>query len=411
MKAVIIGGSVGGLFAGNMLRARGWEVDIYEKVAATLESRGAGIAGHEELGRLMQRAGVAAPTRGIDVDGRVAYDRSGAVVARYAHPQYLTAWSFVYRRLHEAFPAGRYHLGRELVGIDRSAPRPVAVFADGERVAADLIVGADGFRSRVRQEIAPEIQPRYAGYVACRGVMNEALLSSEFRDRIVGLYSFVFPGDGQLIGYPMLGPDESADPGRRRYSYLWYRHTSEAGLRDLLTDASGTEHAYSIPPPLVRPEHIERLRRDAQARLPAQFAEIVLRAEQHLFQPIYDVCSTRIAVGAVALLGDAAFVARPHVGIGVLKAAQAAGALVDSLEACAGQGQSPAQALRAYEQARLPAGRSAVAFAQHLGWFIEHGLETPWSEGALGQTPEYLIRVSARPMEHIPEDLARVMMN
>jgi 2-polyprenyl-6-methoxyphenol hydroxylase-like FAD-dependent oxidoreductase len=45
-KAVIAGGSVGGLFVGNMLMRQGWAVEIFERVAGGLESRGAGIAGH-----------------------------------------------------------------------------------------------------------------------------------------------------------------------------------------------------------------------------------------------------------------------------------------------------------------------------------------------------------------------------
>lgn len=98
-------------------------------------------------------------------------------------------------------------------------------------------------------------------------------------------------------------------------------------LDDLLTDESGITHEYSIPPPLIRPEHIERFKAHAIRTLPPNFVEIVLRAEQHMLQPIYDVESTRIAFGQVALIGDAAFVARPHVGIGVLKAAQDAQAL------------------------------------------------------------------------------------
>jgi 2-polyprenyl-6-methoxyphenol hydroxylase-like FAD-dependent oxidoreductase len=405
MKAVIVGGSVGGLFAANMLRARGWDVQVCERVSGAMESRGAGIAGHEELTRLMREAGVDAPARGILVDGRVAYGRDGRVLARYPYPQYLTSWSFVFRRLLEALPPGRYRLGSELATLELDGRRPVAVFADGRRIEADLIVGADGFRSRVRELLAPQVALRYAGYVAFRGVMKDSVLSEAFRSQRAGLFSFVFPGDGQLIGYPLLGPDDSSEPGRRRYGYLWYLHTPEHELRDLLTDDGGAEHRYSIPPPLIRSEHIERLKHRAVTTLPSEFAEIVLRAEQHMFQPIYDVCSERIAFGPVALLGDAAFVARPHVGIGVLKAAQDAGALADSLDGC--RPETVPAALRRYDAARVPPGRTAVAFAQHLGWFIERGLPSPWVDGGLGQAPDYIVRVSARPMEHIADDLRK----
>lgn len=411
MKAIVIGGSVGGLFAANMLLRQGWDVEVFERAASGMSSRGAGIAGHTELTALLRQAGVNEEPLGIDVDGRVAYGMSGQIIDRFEHPQYLTSWGFVYRQLHAAFPSERYHSGQELVDLQPGPGKPVALFADGRQVQADLVVGADGFRSRVRAVVAPQIEPRYGGYVAFRGVMAEAALSCAFRAEMVDLWSFVFPGDGQLIGYPLLGPDDSSERGQRRYSYLWYRNIGGAdALNDLLTDASGTTHEYSIPPPLIRPEHIERLKAHAVATLPPQFSEIVLRAEQHMLQPIYDVESTRIAFGRIALIGDAAFVARPHVGIGVLKAAQDAQALA----ACVGNGDCQdkraadgvVNALERFNALRVPPGRQAVRFAQHLGAFIEQGLQGPWTDPTLGVSPEYLIRVSARPMEQLTQHLA-----
>jgi len=413
MKAVVIGGSVGGLFVANMLLRQGWDVEVFERAASGLSGRGAGIAGHTELTTLLRQAGVNEEPVGIDVDGRVAYGMSGQIIDRFEHPQYLTSWGFVYRQLHAVFPVERYHSGQELVDLQTGPGKPVALFADGRRVQADLVIGADGFRSKVRALVAPQIEPRYGGYVAFRGVMAEAVLSSKFRAETVGLYSFVFPGDGQLIGYPLLGPDDSREPGQRRYSYLWYRNIGGVdSLNDLLTDASGATHEYSIPPPLIRPEHIERLKTHALTTLPSPFTEIVLRAEQHMIQPIYDVESTRIAFGRIALIGDAAFVARPHVGIGVLKAAQDAQALA----ACVGSGTGHdpraadrvVGALERFDALRVPPGRQAVRFAQHLGAFIEQGLQGPWSDPALGVSPEYLIRVSARPMEQLTVNGASV---
>src|SRR5204862_7670937 len=149
----------------------------------------------------------------------------------------------------------------------------------------------------------------YGGYVAWRGIMDEADLSPAFMAETFDQFSFCFPPGGQLIGYPMLGPDGSAALGRRRYNFLWYTHVREGDALDaLMTDAQGERHE-SIPPPLIRGAHIEALRLAGARDLPATFAEVVLLAQRYLLQPIYAVESERIAFGHVALIGDAAFVA------------------------------------------------------------------------------------------------------
>ncbi|MET0519732.1 MAG: FAD-dependent monooxygenase, partial [Burkholderiaceae bacterium] len=105
----------------------------------------------------------------------------------------------------------------------------------------------------------------------------------------------------------------------------------------------------------------------ARATLAPQFAEIIEKTAQPFLQPIHDLASERLAFGRIALMGDAAFVARPHVGMGVTKAAQDALALVDALAA---HGARPA-AWAAYEAARLPAGQAVVQRARRLGAYMQ----------------------------------------
>ena len=119
---------------------------------------------------------------------------------------------------------------------------------------------------------------------------------------------------------------------------------------------------------------------------------MVLRADRHLLQPIYDVESAEIAFGHVALIGDAGFVARPHVGVGVLKAAQDAASLAQSLNECA----SVPSALQRYQRERLQPNIDAVEFGRYLGSFIERGLVGPNSDPELNLTTEFIIRESAR---------------
>jgi 2-polyprenyl-6-methoxyphenol hydroxylase-like FAD-dependent oxidoreductase len=392
-KAVIAGGSVGGLFIGNMLLRQGWAVEIFERVVGGLESRGAGIAGHDELTAILQAIGVSSDRPpGIDVSGRVAFDQHGNQLASFDYPQYLTSWSSLFNLLYSAFPSRCYHLGVELLDVRQTDEGAVALLSSGEQVAADLVVGADGIRSRVRGLLAPGIVPRYGGYVAWRGIIDETDLSAAFMADTFDQFSFCFPPGGQFIGYPLLGQDGSNAKGARRYNFLWYTHVVEgADLDGLMTDESGQRHE-SIPPPLIRKVHIEALRKAGARDLPPQFAEVVLRADRHLLQPIYDVESENIAIGHVALIGDAGFVCRPHVGVGVLKAAQDAAALARSLNECA----SVPQALQLYQRQRLQPNIDAVEFGRYLGSFIERGLAGPTSDADLNLSHEFIIRESAR---------------
>src|SRR6202042_3573171 len=94
--------------------------------------------------------------------------------------------------------------------------------------------------------------------------------------------------------------------------------------------AAGRRHPGGIPPPLIRPDVIARVKADARALIAPQVAEIFARAAP-FFQPIYDLVSPRIVFGRVVLAGDAAFVTRPHAGAATTKAALDAATLADCL--------------------------------------------------------------------------------
>ncbi|MDA0785183.1 MAG: FAD-dependent oxidoreductase, partial [Proteobacteria bacterium] len=225
-RAVIVGGSVGGLFAGNFLVRRGWVVDILEIAPETLASRGQGIARHAELEELLDLLDVPrGMSGGIDVTGRTAFDRSGAIISQFALDQQLCAWNQVYLSLFEKFPRARYHGGQVFAGIETAGDITIVRTTEGRTFEADVVIGADGFRSAVRQIVAPAVQPEYAGYVAWRGTSQESKLSDRFRADIFPHYAFLFMPGSQLIGYPIDGADGSQTPGERRYTYLWYHPT------------------------------------------------------------------------------------------------------------------------------------------------------------------------------------------
>ncbi|MGE5523644.1 MAG: FAD binding domain-containing protein [Rhodospirillaceae bacterium] len=369
-RALVIGGSLGGLFASNLLYRGGWDVEVYEQSPVELAGRGAGIIPHPELFRAIERIGIAIDESfGVDIPLRATFDRSGDVVGTLAVPQKLTTWGRLYQLLKQAFPANRYHFGRSLQRVDIAPHGVTATFTDSSTARGDLLVAADGIRSTVRAQLLPEAKPHYVGYVGWRGLAEESALPPDVHRALFPLFTFCLPEREQMLGYPVAGHTNSTRPGERCYNFVWYRPADEATtLRDLCTDSAGHCHGSSIPPPLIRDDVRDAMLKAARERLSPQFVEVVHRARQPFFQPIYDVESAHMAFDRIALLGDAAFVARPHCGMGVTKGAGDAMALVDCLE---GAGNDVPAALAAYEARRCRFGAAVVAHGRELGAYLE----------------------------------------
>jgi len=398
-RALVIGGSLGGLFAANLLHDLGWEVDVYERVSDDLASRGAGIGTHEELLSVLGRLGIAMEERlGARVGDRICLDREGNTVHRVPWGHIMSGWANVYRPLKGRFPARRYHFGKSLEELDQRAGEVVARFSDGSQARGELLIGADGLRSSVRGRLFPGLEPAYAGYVAWRALIDEHALPEELRRRLGNLYWFGLPPGEMIVAYPV--PARDGAPGHRDWNIVWYRPiVGDAALREMCTDAAGRHHGPAIPPPLVRPEVVAALKRDARALLAPLLAELLERS-QPFFQAIFDVESPRLAVERVCLLGDAAFVARPHVGMGVTKAALDALCLSNSLKQHDLEG-----ALARYERLRGEFGRRCVARARRLGAYIEARArpERAWTPEQLDQRPERIMREVAASLCDIPE--------
>jgi 2-polyprenyl-6-methoxyphenol hydroxylase-like FAD-dependent oxidoreductase len=367
-RAIVIGGSMSGLLSGLLLRRHGWDVDIYERVGSELSGRGAGIVAQYELIERLRALGLATDALGVKITTRKIFDARGRVTEEVECPQVLTAWERVYRLLRDAFPPEHYHRGRGLAHFEPGANSVIAHFSDGESIAADLLVGADGIRSTVRQQVLPDAVPLYAGYSAWRALIAEDAFPPEVHRDLFEYMSFGLPPGEQFLGYPVAGPDNDLLPGHRRYNVIWYRPADESTkLQWLLTDESGVTHAISIPPPLIRREAIAEMRADAERLLAPQFRQVVRLIEESILQPIYDLESPRMAFGRVTVLGDAAFVARPHVAAGVSKAADDAAALVAALQA----EPDVDAALKRFEAARLKENFSIIQRARHLGAYLQ----------------------------------------
>jgi 2-polyprenyl-6-methoxyphenol hydroxylase-like FAD-dependent oxidoreductase len=364
-RALIVGGSVGGLFAAHLLEAIGWEVDVFERVADDLSGRGAGIGTHEALREVMRRLGlpiddsICVVTRSY-----ICRDHTDRLILEVPTPRVMSAWAPLYRGLRDNLRRARYHRGKDCVEVRSGSDGIMAVFADGSQATGDLLVAADGIRSTVRGQFLPAVEPAYAGYIAWRALVPERNAAPATRAVLEKEYLFCVPEGELALCYVVPARDGDTRVGMRDYNLVWYRPADEAALAELCTDAQGKQHGGSIPPPLIRPEIIAGIRERARADLAPALADTVALAEQPFFQAIHDLASPRMVFGRVALLGDAAFVARPHVGAGVTKAALDAVCLVEAIAAAGGDLDA---ALPRYDRERRAFGDWIVGRGRDLG--------------------------------------------
>jgi 2-polyprenyl-6-methoxyphenol hydroxylase-like FAD-dependent oxidoreductase len=371
MKALIIGGSMAGLFAALLLRQRGIDVVVFERAATELSGRGAGIATHAQILDVIESLGLDTRELGVSIGLRRVFGPDGRLVAETVRPQLMTSWDRLFTLLRATLPDACYRRGQEFVRAEQNNNSVTAHFADGSRAGGDLLIGADGLRSSVRTSLISPQPLLYAGYVAWRALAAEHAFPKQLHGDIFDALGFSLPPGEQMLGYPVAGPGNDLRPGHRRYNIVWYRPAGEPTLARLLTDARGHRYDISIPPPLIPEETIAELRA-AGAILAPQFRSVLDLCDRPFLQPIYDFEVSRMWADHVALIGDAAFVVRPHVGAGVAKAAQDAAALAQAL----GTARSVEAALKAFEATRRPMGQRMVARGRDLGAAMQARLAT-----------------------------------
>jgi 2-polyprenyl-6-methoxyphenol hydroxylase-like FAD-dependent oxidoreductase len=193
-------------------------------------------------------------------------------------------------------------------------------------------------------------------------------LSASTRDLLFGRYAVcVAPGE-QGIGYPVPGPDHSVERGRRQFNVVWYTPVRGDELSSLLTDDNGRYHPNGISPSLISVRVRAEMMEKAKKVLAPQFAEAIERSKLIFFQPIVDLVSPKLVFGRVAIIGDAAYVARPHVAMGVPKAAGDAVALAKAFQEADGASDA---GMRAFEAERLRIGANIISRGRYLGAYME----------------------------------------
>ena len=397
LRVVVVGGSMGGLLAGNMLHRAGCDVTVHERIGTELAERGVGIATHPGLHAALESLGLSIDEAyGIRLEERVTLGTDGSILARYYLPQIQASWGHLYGLLRGNFPDERYIAGANFTGFEPRGEGVLAHFKDATSIEADLLIGADGVRSTVRPQLWPEAVPQYAGYVAWRGIVDENRLSAEWRDMLMSHFIVYLPPGEHVVAYPVAGPDGDLSPGKRRFNIVWYRLTTAETLRRMQTDATGHYHEAGIAPHLIVPSFIDEIHRAAADRLPPSLAEPMTLAQGLFFQTIVDLEVPHMVRGRVAMLGDGAFAARPHTGMGVVKATGDATSLTEAIQDHPGD---LARALSVYDEERTRYGRALVCFGRRLGTHIETP-ERSAEDRALGdylRGPETVIQAISIP--------------
>jgi 2-polyprenyl-6-methoxyphenol hydroxylase-like FAD-dependent oxidoreductase len=365
LRVVVAGGSLAGLFNAIALRSLGCAVEVFEKSSGLMKDRGAGIVFQQEVAEFLTRYEVA-PLEAVVVPVRtrryLAADASPLQEAPM--PQAMTSWDMLYRKLRAAFGNDHYHVGVQLTDFETANDQVTAQFEGGQQEVCDLLVGADGPGSTVRQQLLPTVRSEYAGYVAWRGVVLEHQapdLAAEFADR----FTFFQAPHTHILCYLIPGPDGSVAPGYRRLNWVWYLNATPGEELDrVLTDKDGWRREFSVPQGFVAPDMLGWLHDQAYRILPPTFLRLVQVTRDPFLQTIHDLSVRKMAFGRVCLTGDAAFVPRPHTAASTAKAAANALALADCLTAAKG---NVVEALGRWEPAQLDMGRQLGLQGERLG--------------------------------------------
>ncbi|HXM03456.1 MAG TPA: hypothetical protein VN939_12680 [Chthoniobacterales bacterium] len=377
-RAVIMGGSIGGLTAALVLRDNGWDVDVFERSSALLESRGAGIISHPiTLRYATEFAGYGLDDLSIKPVWCRYVNDSGKVVSERPCHFRVNSYGTLYRTLLQAFGMQRLHLGRSIVRFREEGSQVEVFLSDNDIKTADLLVCADGINSTARKLMVPDASPEYAGYVAWRGTAGKENLGEETFEALQEAITYHLMADGHLLAYPILARDRLTGKSKRLINWLWYVNVPEGdALDDLLTDRGGVLRDASLAYQTLQEKHVARLRQNARKTLPPLFAELVLSTREPFIQAVFDGVIPTMAFGPVGIMGDAAFAARPHCGAGTAKAAEDAWQLSNAL---AQANNNVSVALQHWQERQLQCGAQLVARAREIGHQLQ--FENTWPVG------------------------------
>lgn len=376
-RVAVVGGSIAGLTAANLLRDAGCEVDVYERSSVLLSGFGTGIVVQPELVRyILERTSTTLEELSVpSTSMRYFNAETGRQIGQVAAEWRFTAYNAVYRQLLDAYGLDRYHLGWTLTSVTENDGRPIAHFEGRPPVEADLIVCADGGGSVARSTLLG-VSPQYAGYVTWRGMVDRDEVSPDVWRFFHDAFTYGLLKDSHIIAYPIprVSP-EGVILGTPRLNFQWYWNVTEGpDLDELMTDASGIRRPVSVHHEMLALSTLESLHSRATRQLSEPFRQLITAARQPFVTVLADAEINKMAFGGIALIGDAGITPRPHAAAGAAKAALDGWNLVEKLIQAEGRVQ---EALAAWEPVQLEIGHAYLKKVRAMAQVLQHGGDFP----------------------------------
>jgi 2-polyprenyl-6-methoxyphenol hydroxylase-like FAD-dependent oxidoreductase len=401
-RVAVVGGSISGCAVAIALERAGCQVTVYERSRGELQSRGFGIGTPIPMrDELRQRGYLPRDYTSVVRTSRWWVVADGTPTGRLLWKQPAAAasnnWGVLWRSLRGGLGDVDYREGVSVNSFSGTGAGFTLSCSDGRTETCDVLIGADGYRSIVRERLHPLSSPKYAGYVAWRGSYPEARVENraliERMDAEAAWTTVVFEkGHGGIHLMPDF--DNNLEPGRRRINWLIYSPPpAGADFSDPTSvrpgEVTGILHA-----------HLMRLLDDY---FPAEVARIIRGStpEEILVQPIYDEVIPSYGGQRMLLAGDAGSITRPHTASGATKA------LADALalERLATEHASWDEVIAEYSTDRATAARAIVELGRRIGagqvtacpdWrTMTAGDAEAWAKHMMGDQPLYLYRHTA----------------
>jgi 2-polyprenyl-6-methoxyphenol hydroxylase-like FAD-dependent oxidoreductase len=327
-RAIIIGGGIGGLCTATALRRSGIEAVVYER-AEGFGAVGAGLTLWANAIRALRRLGLAeavvaegarvGPAAILDWRGKaLSRSETGELERLFGDPTIAIHRARLHRILLSALPADAVHAGETCTGFEQDASGVTVRFQSGRADRAELLVGADGIHSVIRQQLFPAGKLRYAGYTAWRGVVtadDEVALGSTSESW----------GGGARFGIVPISRSE----------IYWFA-------------TANTPEGIKLRTTVQKAHLLERFRgwhAPVEKLLAATPSEAILHNDIYDLEPM-----PGWSRGRVTLLGDAAHPTTPNLGQGACQAIESSIALARWLK----ESVTHEEALRRYETERRP---------------------------------------------------------